>query len=150
MSRKDQQYDQSLLRYYYGKDIDVLNRTETKYKRYADRLAGKCEALKKKIDLLYKDFTQANVLYQNSKKLENRITRDEKEFHVGKKERTIRPPWCPPDDEEDDDDFVEEVRRDEVIAKLHTEKKVLEDFKKLYDPVIKTILGGTISTSTSP
>lgn len=140
MTSRKKNYDQALLQYYYGKDLSRLSLERNKFKRYADRLAKKCESVKTSIDLLYEDYRQANVFNQNAQRLRNRLYKEQKLLDDGI-EKPEKFPWCPKDEEEEEEDLIEEFRRDEIIKKMEIEKTTILELKRWYDPIVSKIIG---------
>ena len=118
-SNKKATYDEALLTYYYDKSSVYLAKTEDKYKKYAETIASKCEALKQQIDVLYHDYREAHNLFVNSRKLEQNLIRDQAIYD--KTSMSKRYDWCPisVQDEDDIDKIVEEQ------MKISSEKEMM-------------------------
>lgn len=123
MSSSLPEYDRDLLSYYYSKTLPELEKSEQKYKKYAQSLAAQCETVRQKIVVLYDDLKEANILFQNSKKVCMALERDKRRFARGE----VHFPWCPCPNDDDDED---EAELQKACAKNWVSERSLTDLRK--------------------
>jgi hypothetical protein len=143
MNFNDSDYDKNLLSYYYSKTLPELEKSESKYKRYAELLSKQCEDVRAKITVLYEDLKEANTLYQNSKKVCVSLKREHRRFING--ENSVRFPWCPPDDDDEEETDIHECAksarnpRKPMTEILKEQQQMLSDRKEQQQEFERTL-----------
>ena len=125
-----------LLKYYYSKDDQTLDRTLKKYKKYARSLAEKCAKTKADITKLHENYRAAKTLLSNASTLQKEIRKERRRVENG--DTAPLYPWCP--QKEDDDDVEDEIKTDENNTQFTTAlRERQEAYKRLENLVTSAI-----------